>query len=639
MIKKLFVMTCLLAAVQQLKAQVVEIKPEYPQRGEKVTVIYHPRAKAAIIGASATIMRMQFSSSTFYDLSWDLPMVKKGNDWVASFVPQRYATFASFYFQSGKLIDKPANGDYTIAVYKGKKRVKDGYYHESFSIKSQMPKAANLMAMQMELLRKELLNYPDNYEAQIRLQSLGMEMAVTPEEKSVFRNAARRIIAARFAENPTLSANVDRVKMGYRMIAEPSRIDSIRKVITGMYPESEPARMYAIASISKERDTLKKVQALEALLNQADTTITESALAIHKLLFQYYAAAGNASKAVYHAQKSFGPATPYTPKELKDVAAMLTAKALSPATASGYAERALSKAGEWPVGLIRFFPEFGYIPCFVEDSTRRIAVAEAKSSLYSIIALNKLYLGDRTAALHFAAQALPDGANGESLMNTAKVFAQLGDAKKAYDLYWQLILKNPLDSVAIESARNSFLKFNASEADFTAKLRELEALKKKNLQQRLLQQRLDLPGPELKGITDLNGKPFDAALLKGKVVVMDFWATWCVPCMKELPYLQKVYDQYKNNPDVVFMVINSGSGNTIDNARDWAKMNTQYSFPLFFNHDKHIGEKVGFTLIPTVAMLDANGKMQFRTIGFEGAEMETKLALQIEILLEAGNKK
>jgi len=52
---------------------------------------------------------------------------------------------------------------------------------------------------------------------------------------------------------------------------------------------------------------------------------------------------------------------------------------------------------------------------------------------------------------------------------------------------------------------------------------------------------------------DVNGKPFNLSQCKNKVIVLDLWATWCVPCLKEMPYLKSIAESYQDNPNVVFL--------------------------------------------------------------------------------------
>lgn len=633
MVKQILISCLLVLAIAQVQAQALQITPEKPQRGEKVTITYHPGVAGAVIGKNATSIVINFTYSTFYELPWKLPMTKQGEDWVASFVLQRYATFASFYLQSGEIIDKPAaDQHYSIAVYKGNKRVRDGFLHESYSLGAQMPKSVKIPTMQLALLKKELANYPDNYEAKVREQSVLMALAKTPEEKLKHRVAARKIIAAKFEEQPTFGGNLNKVTMGYLIIGENSRLDSIRKVVSRRFPKSDLAKDYQITAISKEKDTAKKVAQLLALL-KTGTEVGENSTEIHRILFEHYASLKNAPKAVYHARRSVGKKDPYTPERLKKIAETLTEQQIAPDTALAYAEAALKIADQWPVGIIRYFPEYGHIFPFVADSVRATAVSAAKSDLYSIIALNQSYLGKKQAALDAAAKAESAGANQESLMNVAQVYEREGSPAKAFDAIWMVLLKDPSDTTAIRAAKTNFLKFNPSEAEFNAKLKKLEELKLAQLKAALKKQMMNKPGPELSALTNLKGQPVTKDMMKNKVVIIDFWATWCVPCMQEMPYLQKVYDKYKSNPDVMFMVVNSGARNTIKDAIGWEAKNPQYTFPLYFNNDPDIGEKVGFTLIPTIAVLDQSGLMQFRTIGFEGAELEHKLAAQIDILL------
>ncbi|PTT42054.1 TlpA family protein disulfide reductase [Chryseobacterium sp. HMWF028] len=53
-----------------------------------------------------------------------------------------------------------------------------------------------------------------------------------------------------------------------------------------------------------------------------------------------------------------------------------------------------------------------------------------------------------------------------------------------------------------------------------------------------------------------DGTLIDSSALQNKVVFINFWASWCPPCRAEFPSVQKIYDQYKSNPDMVFLTVN-----------------------------------------------------------------------------------
>ena len=64
-------------------------------------------------------------------------------------------------------------------------------------------------------------------------------------------------------------------------------------------------------------------------------------------------------------------------------------------------------------------------------------------------------------------------------------------------------------------------------------------------------------------IAALEGKPLALATLKGKVVVMDLWATWCIPCREQHPLYEKVKERFHDNPSVVFLSVNSDADRTL----------------------------------------------------------------------------
>ena len=83
-------------------------------------------------------------------------------------------------------------------------------------------------------------------------------------------------------------------------------------------------------------------------------------------------------------------------------------------------------------------------------------------------------------------------------------------------------------------------------------------------------------------LKDLTGKEVSLADYRGKLVIIDFWATWCPPCKKELPHIQKIYDKYKDKEVIVLAIIVSFWGRSINVP---PTLSAPYSFKLFTHFD------------------------------------------------------
>jgi thiol-disulfide isomerase/thioredoxin len=118
--------------------------------------------------------------------------------------------------------------------------------------------------------------------------------------------------------------------------------------------------------------------------------------------------------------------------------------------------------------------------------------------------------------------------------------------------------------------------------------------------------------------TATNGSQVDLANLRGKVVLIDFWATWCGPCMQEAPNVVAVYNQLH---DKGFEVV----GVSLDMDRDRLDTVTRERgmvWPQYFDGrgwDNAIAAKYGIHSIPTMWLLDKNGKLA-DTDGRDGLE-------------------
>jgi len=149
-------------------------------------------------------------------------------------------------------------------------------------------------------------------------------------------------------------------------------------------------------------------------------------------------------------------------------------------------------------------------------------------------------------------------------------------------------------------------------------------------------QHVNTPAPEFSLTTD-DGRVVTSSELRGKVVVLAFWATWCEPCWQELPRVEKVYASYKDNRAVLFWAVNARAGGDTDGmARDYAKK-MRLGLPVAYTENTN-AIRLGVDGYPALMLLDATGRLRFIHSGYDGSErLESSLAHEIAILLDQGS--
>jgi thiol-disulfide isomerase/thioredoxin len=631
--KKIFFVGCivLFALFAQSQATRVTITPEFPQRGDMVTVTYHPGLDSSGKGKEQEAVQLVFSYSNLYELPGKITMKRSGEAWTTSFPVPRYGVYATFYLQNGEWTDKPSSTQhYAIAVYNKKKRVENGYLYNGYSLPAQMGKAPGVKAAQRAMYEEELKHYPNNYEAKLRLLSTELNAGKTPEEEQLALEKGNAIIAERFYADPYKMGNINKVTMGYLIMGESDRLDSIRKVIVQRYPKGMAGvelRTGEIANLDDEQEQLRKLQ---ALLKERTPANEEAFAEVHEMLFELFAKNKNSREALQHARNMLAlqakQNSPYIPVSLKSIAETLLKNKIALDSSAAYASRALALADKFPLGLIRYFPETGFIPSFVSEKDRKAGTDKAKANTLALLAMIRQEQKRSTLAATLMKEALQLSRDKETLTQALKFYENTGHKPEAASAAWDMLMLTPNDTMAL----NAFKRTEQTDL-LPAKMVELDTVWTRRMRASLNSERLNKKAPALEGLLDMEGNPVSAASLQNKIIILNFWATWCVPCMEEMPYMQKVYTQYKNNPDVVFLVTNSAARNTLQDAQKWAGRK-KYDFPVYFASEPKLTEQLGFQVIPATFIIDKNGMIQFRMIGFEGATIEKKVSVAIELL-------
>lgn len=127
--------------------------------------------------------------------------------------------------------------------------------------------------------------------------------------------------------------------------------------------------------------------------------------------------------------------------------------------------------------------------------------------------------------------------------------------------------------------------------------------------------------PELSGTT-LEGKDISLADYKGKVVMIDFWATWCPPCVAEIPNVKKAYEKYH---DKGFEIIGVSLDRTVEPLKEFIA-DKGLTWPNIFDADQKVSlaDKFSVTSIPSIFLLDQTGKIV--AVNPRGPALEKELA-------------
>jgi thiol-disulfide isomerase/thioredoxin len=121
------------------------------------------------------------------------------------------------------------------------------------------------------------------------------------------------------------------------------------------------------------------------------------------------------------------------------------------------------------------------------------------------------------------------------------------------------------------------------------------------------------PAKDLSGIrfSDSQGKVINLESLKGKVIFLNFWATWCPPCQAEMPSINKLYARFKDDPNVVFIMVDADSD--LVKARKFLDKK-RYTLPVY-QAASDIPEQLFKGSLPTTIVFDKKGRISFNEEG------------------------
>ena len=121
-----------------------------------------------------------------------------------------------------------------------------------------------------------------------------------------------------------------------------------------------------------------------------------------------------------------------------------------------------------------------------------------------------------------------------------------------------------------------------------------------------------VPAPDFT-LPDMDGKPHTLHEYRGKVVMLNFWATWCPPCRREMPSMEALHQEFQDKPFVVLAV---NEWENTDLVFPWIGQLTRFpGFPILFDQEGVVAEQYGIQGLPTTVIIDRQGRIVYRAVG------------------------
>lgn len=133
----------------------------------------------------------------------------------------------------------------------------------------------------------------------------------------------------------------------------------------------------------------------------------------------------------------------------------------------------------------------------------------------------------------------------------------------------------------------------------------------------------ELPSTAIKDVSTGKKVAFNQTIESGKVTVISFWATWCVPCKKEIKSIRGKLAEWKKETDFNFMTISLDETRAEGLVRSYAK-SQGWDFPYYIDPNSDLQRALNFQNVPFTLIIDKDGKVAYQHTGYEeGGENET----------------
>ena len=599
------------------------ISPKKPTAGQEITVTYTPTSES--LAAAENVQMLAYAYSKSYPTVIPSDMEKEGKSWIASFTPDKNAGGIAFKFQSGQEIDNNNGLGYFHPLYGSDGNIKPSatagqaealaqWGRSVMDIESNKPRA-------IELFNESFQSHPelkrDYFYIYIR--------TLASEKPANWESIAQEVLDEVAAQNNLDEDTMTSLITAYRTVQKPEKADALGEKTKQLFPKGYQVQLVELQKFRAEKDIEEQKTFMKAF--KADFPESNMVSTMAYLIINGYINSGRFSDL-----KAFVQDNPEIEEStlLSRVAPQLVTKNVELNWAAELTRRGLEEAEKQ---LADPDSRPGYLT--QEEWEKRIRSSRISTQLYTLGQILEK-LGKPVEALESLEKAVEMAERTQPEMNEtyARLLLSQNLPQKAYDTISDAIKAGAATPAMKDLLKSSYTDLNGTAEGFDAYFEELENIVLNNMREELGKEIVDTPAPDF-SLEDLEGNEIVLSGLKGKILVLDFWATWCGPCVRAFPAMNKAQEIFANDPDVEFLYINTWQKEEDKKANAQAFITKNgYPFHVLLDYEDRVVADYKVEGIPTKFIVDGKGRIRFKKIGFMGNDDHTikEIRLMIEMV-------
>ena len=629
-----FVLFCGFASVQ---AQTFTLSPEKPTPNEKVMFSYDPTG-GVLEGGTIEAVAYLFSEGEDIPVAVEVGLKQKGSVYSGTVATAKntLAVLFSLKNEEGKADNNDETGYKTLMYQNDRETPVQGALGAKANIYASFGSFAGMKRNHekaLNLWKQEFKTHPSSQDNQ-KYYTAYANAAKRQKDEAVMKEMLMKADEIATAKKVT-EDDLNFANSLYSFLGEEDKAEMIKTRAIKKFPEGLVARDKMFQEFRTEKDVDKKVALFEAFKKKfakvKDIEISVSNMAYN--LTSAYAENGDWD----NFEKYLGMVTNKS----------MQASALNSAAWAMSGESIEGESQDVPRGL-RFSEKSLQLVNTISASAEGKPVYETGKEWKKDMENTYAMYADTYALLAFKAGKADDALkyqqiacdnskfkNGEMNERYCAYLEQVKGSVEAEKLLAKMMAEGNATSKMKEQHKRLFLANNTVESAYDKYVVSLEKEALANLKEELKKKMLDEKAPDFK-LVNLKGEQVSLESLRGKVVVIDFWATWCGPCKASFPGMQKAVNKYEKSDDVAFVFIDTWESGEPDAKKENAKKfieSKSYTFNVLFDLDDKVVASFGVSGIPTKFVVDKKGMIRFKSVGFGGNddELVSELSLMIEM--------